>query len=148
MESRYTTKYTTYIGLIEFINHILYSHVGSTLFYTLACIKEKIKIYSYLTLMVIVQHMYLHPRSLRLCIWILNLHWPQGIQSLQKMQLRNRFTFGIIHLNGEWISNACFYAWRGPMWTIVDAYGLMCWVQTTYNHKHPQFIWGMKHEGL
>ena len=40
----------------------------------------------------------------------LNLHlkWRQGIQPIQKVHLRNGFTFGIIHKNEEWISKHVF----------------------------------------
>ena len=69
-------------GLIEFINRILYTDGFKTLFYTFFYVKEKIKMNSYLTLIIKISWMYLHSRSLRVHI---------GIQIFTNIKVFNQF---------------------------------------------------------
>ena len=61
--SQYTAIYIIYTGLTMFRRDILHIQGFHILFYTFFTIKEKIKIYTYLTLMIKMQQRYLHPRA-------------------------------------------------------------------------------------
>ena len=51
--SRYMARYTTYIGLIKCINHMLCIYGFGTLFYTLSYVKEKVSIYIYIYIFIL-----------------------------------------------------------------------------------------------
>ena len=68
--SQYTTKYTIYTVVIKFMNRIWRIYGFEVLFYILFLCQKEDKYRLYLTLMNKIQCMYLHSRSLGLCIYL------------------------------------------------------------------------------
>ena len=58
-----------YMGFTKLINHILSTCVFKALSYTSSYVKERIRNYSYQTLMIDTQCTYLHLKTPKLCVW-------------------------------------------------------------------------------